>query len=661
MCAALWIPNSVRAQDTLEVTLPEIEIAASRATETEATAPFAVSVLRRPASAIATSPGVTLERLLRTLPGAWLGDRSHFALGERLVVRGMGWRAPFGVRGVQVLLDGVPLTMPDGQAILDVVEPTTLRQAELLRGPASLFWGNASGGVLFLSSMPPETAPALRIRAMGGSLGLEQVVAEGSAAWGKHHLSGYASSIQRDGYREHSAGRFTRSGVRGRFSLGARTTLHATTALAIQDAEHPGSLTADEVAADPQQPNPGFAASDAGKESLHLQTGLTLHHTTTLGLLTATAFGVRRRLDNPLPFATIDLNRWAGGARVQLQQRVGRLGWNVGVDAGWQDDARRNFNTVDGAAGDELRLDQQETVGALAAFGYLKLHLTDRLEASLGLRGDHLRVALDDALLANGDQSGDRTFTAWSPALGLSYRLPSLLLFANLSSAFETPTTTELVNRPDLDGGFNPALDPQRTWGLEVGTRGALPSAHLRLDVALFRLYVRDRLVPFQTDAGGSRTFFRNVGENIHDGVELALTWVPVPAVTATLTYTGSRFVFTDDALDDNRVPGIPPHRLVAEVRRSYGNLFAEIGMERVAAYYVNADNTRQNDGYTLMSLRAGHEGLALGTATLVPFIDVGNLLDTTYNGSIVVNASFGRYYEPAPGRTLRAGLQAAF
>jgi iron complex outermembrane receptor protein len=655
------IPTVAWAQDTLEVTLPEIEIAASRATETEATAPFAVSVLRRPARAIATSPGVTLERLLRTLPGAWLGDRSHFALGERLVVRGMGWRAPFGVRGVQVLLDGVPLTMPDGQAILDVVEPTTLRQAELLRGPASLFWGNASGGVLFLSSMPPETVPALRLRAMGGSLGLEQVVAKGSAAFGNHHLSGYASSIQRDGYRQHSTGRFVRSGVQGRFTLGPRTTLHATTALSHQDAEHPGSLTGDEAAADPQQANPSFADADAGKESLHVQTGLTLRHASSVGLLTATAYGVRRRLDNPLPFATIDLNRWAGGARVQLQQRSGRLGWNVGVDAGWQDDDRRNFDTVDGAAGDELRLDQQETVSALAAFGYLTLQLTERLEASLGLRGDRLRVALDDALLVNGDQSGDRTFTAWSPALGLSYRLPTLLLFANLSSAFETPTTTELVNRPDLDGGFNPTLDPQRTWGLEVGARGGIPSADLTLDIALFRLYVRDRLVPFQTDAGGSRTFFRNAGENVHDGVEVALTWSPTTALEASVTYTGSRFAFTDDALDGNRVPGVPPHRLVAEVRRSYRALFVAIGIERVAAYYVDADNTQQNDGYTLIGLRAGHEGIAVGRATLVPFVHVDNLLDTTYNGSIVVNASFGRYYEPAPGRTVKAGLQVAF
>src|SRR5690606_2146217 len=109
---------------------------------------------------------------LRRLPGVFVANRENPALGERLVVRGLGYRAGFGVRGVQVVLDGVPLTLADGQAVLGVVDPPFVRRAEVVRGPASALWGNGSGGVLFLSTTPEGPAPIASARVVGGGNGL---------------------------------------------------------------------------------------------------------------------------------------------------------------------------------------------------------------------------------------------------------------------------------------------------------------------------------------------------------------------------------------------------------------------------------------------------------------------------------------------------------
>ncbi len=652
---AAALPAQAQDRDTLEMALPEIEIQATRAAETEATAPFAVSMRSRSPEEIALEPGLSLDQALRGLPGVWINDRGHYALGERLVIRGMGWRAAFGVRGVQVLLDGIPLTLPDGQTTLDVADPAFVRQAEVIRGPSSLFWGNGSGGVLFLSTAAARDTASARLRVLGGSYGLRHLSGEAAVPVGRHRLYAFASDVRRDGYRQHSQGGFTRAGLHGNFDLGTKTRLRVMAAAAFQDVEAPGGLTVEQVEADPRQADSRFVAASAGKESTQIQGGGTLYHQTNIGMLSATVYGLIRRLDNPLTFAYIDLDRAAGGARLQLQNRADRIGWGLGVDAGWQRDDRLNFNNDGGNPGDERRLDQQERVRNVSAFGYLTYSLAANLDATAGLRLDAIRFAMDDRLFDNGDQSGDRDFSALSPAIGLAYRAGSMLLFANVSTAFETPTTTELVNRPDGDGGFNPDLDPQCTLGFEIGARGGFPAARLHFDVALYRLNITDRLLPTQDEEG--RTFFRNAGENTHQGVELALRWQAHSSTEIQLTYTGNQFVFANDPNKDNRIPGVPDHHLYLGLSTTQHGFRGQLTAEIAGDAYANDGNSAQNDGYVVLDLYAGHTGLRLGRARLQPFLRLQNLFDTEYNASVVVNAFGGRFFEPAAGRSVQAGV----
>ena len=650
-------PVASQAQnlDTLEAALPAITIEASRALETERTAPFSVAVRERSSHALATDPGLTLTQVLRGLPGVQLNDRGHYALGERLLIRGMGYRAAFGVRGAQVVLDGIPLTLPDGQTTLDVVDPAFVRRAELIRGPSSLYWGNASGGVLFLTTGDTSLA---RVRIMGGSYGLRQASASSNLRMGHFDFRAYASRVTRNGYRAHSEGGFTRAGLRGRITLGTKTSLHVVVASAVQDVQAPGGLTLAQVQADPRQADPRYVARQAGKESTQVQGGVTLHRETTLGLLTITAYGLGRQLDNPLTFAYIDLQRTAGGMRLQFQGSHARFGWGVGLDTGWQRDDRRNANNDGGMRGNVQILDQEERVRNLAAFAAVRLALTRRLSATTGLRLDGIRFAMTDRLLTNGDQSGERIFGALSPSLGLSYGAGKTVAFANVNTAFETPTTTELVNRPDGDGGFHPTLEPQRTVGIEIGMRTRVPAAHLHADVALYRLQISGRLLSRQNAEG--RTYFENAGANTHQGIELALDWQATASTNIRATYGGNHYTFSSEPEVGRRIPGIPDHRLFFSLRSQYRGLSGEIAATVASGVYADSDNTARDDGHIAIDFYAAYESLRIHSVTVLPFLRLQNMLDAQYNGAVIVNAFGARYYEPAAGRTVQVGFSVA-
>ncbi len=654
-------PLPVFAQDSVHVALPEVRVSATRGLGTEATSPFSLVSIRRPQQIVDTAPGTSLEQTLRGIPGLFLSDRNHFAVGERLIVRGMGSRAPFGVRGVQIVLDGIPLTLPDGQSIADIVDPGMITSAELIRGPVSVFWGNGSGGALFLSTSRNRDDYATRVRLSAGSDGLMQAVGETNLRLDKHRIKVYASSISRDGYRDHSSGRFTRGALLARFNVGSSSVLNFRGAAADQRADHPGSLTRVEYEADPTLASAFFKRQKAGKESRQVQLGTDFLQQTGFGLVTVSAHWIRRALRNPLPFAFIDLDRQAGGADVSLQTPASRLTLAVGADIRFQSDKRKNWNTVEGGRGTDLKLDQNERVLNGSVRSVFSYSVSNRVRFVAGARFDYVRFKMEDDLLLNGDQSGKRTFQAFSPVLGFSYQLPGATVYADVGTAFETPTTTELVNRPDLTGGFNPDLDAQRTVGVEAGIRTRKNDTGFAADIAVYRLIVQDRLVAFQTEEGGERTFFRNGGENIHVGIEASFSWVPAPDVELGTALTRGRFEFREEPLDGNRLPGVPETQLTFSAVMTPGNMVLQFNMLFVDSYFVDDANTARTDAYSLADVNLSHSGISAGSAMIRPFVQVNNLFNEKYVTSVTINSRSRRYFDPGSGRTFQGGVNILF
>src|SRR5690625_2553145 len=192
----LFISSSLlhaqQPEDSLQVDLDPIEVTALHSSVSTTDAPLSLSISSRDLQSINHTASLSLKSIGDDLPGLWIGNRQNYALGERMTVRGLGWRAEFGVRGIQVVLNGVPLTIADGQAMTNIIDPAFVRRAELVRGPAAAYWGNSSGGVLYLSTIP-DYGPGThgRFRSMAGSYGTFKQEGELSISSENHRLSAY--------------------------------------------------------------------------------------------------------------------------------------------------------------------------------------------------------------------------------------------------------------------------------------------------------------------------------------------------------------------------------------------------------------------------------------------------------------------------------------
>jgi iron complex outermembrane receptor protein len=235
--------------------------------------------------------------------------------------------------------------------------------------------------------------------------------------------------------------------------------------------------------------------------------------------------------------------------------------------------------------------------------------------------------------------------------------------YANVSTAFETPTATELGNRPEGAGGINRDLDPQTATTYEIGVKGILAS-RVRYDVAAFHTGVDDELIPFEIPGGAGRRYFRNAGRTVRRGIETGVE-IPIGSVIVSGTYNYSDFTFDEYAVttgsvteryDDNRIPGIPLHQLQTSVTWRWSALFLTGEGVASSRVFVDDANTNAAAGWAIANLRAGGR-LTIGGASVTPVVGVNNLLDKMYVGSVVVNAAAGRFYEPAPERTLSIGI----
>lgn len=252
--------------------------------------------------------------------------------------------------------------------------------------------------------------------------------------------------------------------------------------------------------------------------------------------------------------------------------------------------------------------------------------------------------------------------SAFSPSMGLVFKPGERAeLFASVSSAFETPTTTELANRATGAGGFNPLLEPQRSVTLEAGVRGRV-ARRLSAEASAFTTDLTNGLVPFEVESDPGRTYFRNSGRSEYSGWEVSVDGDLTSDATLRLAYTttNARYVsFSPEGRDfsGNRVPGVAPRSLDAVLAYAPDAGFVEVrGLWRDRVPVDDAGTTRASP-YFLLNVSAGLDDVDVGNVSLSPFVGVDNVTDIYYVASVVPNAFGDRYFEPGPGRIYRVGL----
>jgi iron complex outermembrane recepter protein len=667
------LPAAAQPADTLLLSLLDsVTVTALRLDSRVGNAPFSVSVVGREQLQEAQQQ-LALDEALAGVPGLFMMGSDNFTQDLRLSIRGFGARAAFGIRGIKLLVDGLPESTPDGQGQVDNIDVGLLDQAEIVRGPMAGLYGNAAGGVVSLSSEAPPEQPFAEARLSAGSFGFQRYQLKGGLTQGKLGVLAYGSHTQIDGFREHSFMRTAVFNVKAdyRYREGSKLQL-LFNYMDSPEALDAGALSREAVQADRRQAWAGNRNFDAGEAIQQGRVGLRWEHAwKERHQLEARAFYLWRDFNNRLPFQTggivqLDRQFYGGGISYSYQAKLAGLPYRfrLGLDVEQQADLRQRFNNQQGQRGERVFY-QDELFRSIGAFWVQELEFSPALKAVLNARLDAVRPEARDRFLEDGDDSGRIDFTSFNPGLGLQYQAaPGLRFHANVSTSFEAPALIELSANPanPEGGGFNAALAPQRAVNYELGLGGQW-GQRLRYQLTGFYIALQDELVPFELEGFPGRSFFRNAGSSRRQGLEAELRYQIASGFSAQLSYTFSDFVYQDYQLpgadlQGNRLPGIPAHFGFLRLRYLHrSGLLASLQGRYAGRLYVNDANTEQDDAYFALALRLSHS-LGLGRLGLHPFLGINNLLDMRYSDSIRLNAFGGRYFEPAPGRHFYAGLR---
>ncbi|SDY26274.1 iron complex outermembrane recepter protein [Nitrosomonas sp. Nm33] len=615
-------------------------------------------------------PGATLDEFAHGTPGVFFQNQYNFTQDLRIAIRGFGARSPFGVRGIQLRVDDIPQTLPDGQTQLDAIDPALIERMEILRGPSTTLYGNASGGMISITTRSPREKFEVAPRLVFGQFGYLKSELYTGGRMRNFDYGLFGSYLQQKGWRNHSSMENLFSQVKLNFQSSPDSDwmilLHQ---FYSPDSKDPGALTLAEVNANPKQAaanNQLFNASEAIRQE---QFAVRYRKSPSSNqILTIVAHALHRDFQNLLPFnigGQVEFDRWTGGLAAQfasdhtLLKRANRL--LVGVDYAIQNDDRRRFNNLFGVQG-ALNFDQIERVQNVGPFLRNEWSLTDKLDLVAGGRWDWFQYRVKDVFLLDSDQSGTRTLSQASGTGGLVYRLlDTHQIYTNIASVFEAPTTTELINNPAGTGGFNNNLEAQTSLSKEIGLRGN--PAGFAYEATFFHIHTRNEITPFELAESPGRIFFRNAGKSRRLGVESRLATPVWQGLQGEIAYTYSdfefeRFIVDNIDLKGNEFPGLPKHRWEGRVRYTHPTgIFGQLHVHRVGEFFVNDINTVTNHAYTLGQLLLGWEKKHRWLEGSV-FVGINNLFDERYNANTRINAALGRFFEPGPPLNVFGGLR---
>lgn len=683
--AALASTCAIAQQPAAPVAGPEVTVTATRVERDSFDLPLSIDTVNT-RSIREDRPQVNLSEALNAVPGIVVQNRQNYAQDLQISSRGFGARSPFGVRGLRLIADGIPATMPDGQGQAASFSLDTADRIEVLRGPFASMYGNASGGVIQIFTADGPPLPTFEGKLHFGSYQTTKWAMQYGGQHGPLNVNAVTSRFRTDGYRDHSAAR--RDHAHGKFKYdagGAGTFTLIADALDQPETQDPLGLTALQLRQNPRQATGVAFQFDTRKSVSQSQLGL-VHdlRITSRDTLQARVYGGDRQVTQHLsiPVAVqaapthsggvVDLDRGYGGAGVRWSHAAQVAGMPLDVHAGFDyermAERRRGFINNFGTAG-ALKRDEDDTVQSNDLYAQLEWRVFDRMLVMAGVRHSRVRFKSEDFFIiaGNPDDSGSIRYQRTSPVAGATYDLtPALKVYANAGRGFETPTFAELAYKPGGIPGLNFALRPSVSWHREVGAKMHLGEAG-RLTLALFRIDVDDEIV-VDTSSGGRNTF-KNAAHTRRKGVEAGwqARWKNGWEAAIAYTHLDAEFAqaFSAGAPPalipaGNRIPGVPATTIYGEVvwRDTGSGFHTGIESRYNGRVYVDDANSELAAAYTVVNVRAGFEQ-RVKQWRFSQFVRVDNIADRDYVGSVIVADGNRRFYEPAPGRNWLVGVSA--
>ena len=650
--------STAQVRDSLQqkIALKEITLDAIRIKTPKRIIPFALTHQTFQSNQLGL-PQNSLQDYLTSIPGLYAQNTQNFAQDLRLSIRGFGARSGFGIRGIQLIVDGIPETTPDGQGQLDNLPLGIIESLTVLRGPASSFYGNASGGVIQINTLEDFKDNFVRLRAQGGSFSSKNLSATIGFKKNETKAVIFQNLTQSDGYRNHS--RYKQQVFNARIwhdispNNQIRWQFNYTNSPYAYDA---GGINIESVQENRKHARPQNESYNTYETIDHLKTGLQWEKQISDKLsLNTYAFYAHRDFVGRLPFGfggyvELKRNYYGLGSALEFKPKNNhRMQFRFSLAD--QKDHRKRFINEGGSPGDNT-LDQEELFFN-TAFSFLDELKLDSGILRLGLRYDNQRLGTQ--------QESDKVYlNTLNPSLGFTYtELGSHVMFISYSTSFETPTLNELSANPSGGPGFNPDLDPSKAHNFELGWRFTSPEN--KLEATLYTIKTQNEILPYELENFPDRDFYRNIGKTTRMGIELFWEHQKGPwEWTLSYNYASLKFdnyILGDNDLSGKHLPGVPQQQFSGLLQYNFSNGWGSaLQTQYIGELYADDANITQVAEYFLTNIK-----LWKSFNQLSFFGGINNLLDRAYFDNIRINGFGRRYYEPAPMRNFYLGVNIIF
>lgn len=665
------------------VILSPVVVTATRSSQNSFDLPVAIDLVEQDKIQDAQMQMTLSESLIR-VPGITAQSRNQLAQDPQISSRGFGSRSAFGVRGVRVYVDGIPLSMPDGIGQPGVVDLASIKNIEVMRGPFSALYGSSSGGVINMLSEDAPKNLSLSGTALYGSYGTSREVLKAGGTQGPVEYQLEASHYETDGYRKHSSGQKDMATAKVRLNISDDTRLTALVNWFDQPwADDPLGLARPDAFNKPRSVHVSAIGAHTGVSRDHTQAGFNLEHQLNADnslhivayvgersnqqFLSTSATGASGRA------SSIDRDFWGMDAHWSNHGNflARPYQFTLGTAYGRMNDDRTDINTTNGVINGTLNRDEKNIAWNFDQYAQAQWSALDQLDLHAGVRHTKVQLEVEDQLIVgtNLDGSGSVTYEKTMPVIGAVWKVtPTFNLYANFGKGFETPTFIEAAySNPSTSDGPNLNLKSSSSRNYELGAK-AFVTDSTRVNLTVFKINTDDEIVVDQTVSG--RSSYTNAGHTSRDGAELSVeSALPYDiSLFAAYTLLNARFdsAYTNTAgstiNSGNRIPGTYRTQLYGEVAWQHKPLGFKTALEGRynSRVYVNDTNTDEAPSYTIFNLRAGFEQAYQGW-TFKEFARIENLFDRDYIGSVKINDANSRFFEPAASRNWLLGLNAGY
>ncbi|EOR09753.1 TonB-dependent receptor [Acinetobacter sp. ANC 3926] len=683
--SAVWAVESDADQ---AVQLPTIKVEATRTNTTYMQTPASIFRVDMPQND--QSAQVNLTEVVKGIPSVQLRNRENYAQDLQLSMRGFGARSTFGVRGIRLYTDGIPATMPDGQGQTSNIDLSSLSHLEVLTGPFSSLYGNSSGGAILATTREGQGKDSIEMSYAGGSHNKNRagLVLQGGAKHQNEPSYIISSSyFDTDGYREHSSAEKVLNNAKLTWNLDDGSKINWITNYVKIHADDPQGLNRTQWQQNPRQVNDANNVYNVRKDIEQTQTGVTwskpindqheLYAMAYLGNRQVTQYqsipqSAQRNPNHAGGVIDFERNYYGADFRWTGKELLPNTTFSAGLAVDSMDEDRKgyeNFNLINGSPSygvkGSLRRNEDNTLWNVDPYLQASWQFLPTWRLDAGVRYSNVHYKSKDHYLSNGNDSDKTDYNKVLPSAALSWQIaPELLAYASYAKGFETPTFTEMAYQADpKKSGFNFDLKPSTSDNYELGVKSQNQLGDFTL--AIFQSKTKDDIVSAGTSDG--RSTFRNADKTTRQGAEFAWNkklWKDLE-MNASYGYLDAKFDAAIPAIGavkavekGNAIPGVAKNQaFVGLAWKPEQGFYAGIDAQYLDKVYVDDINSDAAPSYTVASVYTGYAWKYVDWG-INGFARVDNLFDKNYAGSVIVNDSNSRFFEPADGRNWSAGIK---